>query len=471
MQKVCVRVCIFSVVVGLWMGVTECNAGESHSAIQTAAQLRAELRDCAGSNARISAVIRSVIDEDLSGWDLVLDVLYPQSIGEDEISESRISEVLGRLGSHDYAICREAVSELYNLGPQAKVVLDKMRTPLDPVERIWLKGVIACWEDEKIPNLSQCLWSLEQIIKEEKNKNAMDLLAARALQAIQNNDTGLTDPRRVGYRYPQSATKVIIGMLARAGDDKYSEMFLPVLDHPDIGTAAQVVQAFGRGRDNRYFPPILLEALRHHRPEIVDVAIRSTPNCWDRRRSSEVGRLLREIFNGSNEELKFHACFPLMHSGYAKKEAIEYLLEQTQSSDIKRMQRAISWLGDSCNSRKKPWPGLMENLVPYLESEDQGTRRRAADALGTYAGREIVRVLIPMLADEEEIIVNETRVNLLGQVDKEMLRSELKMALETCTNEILRERIVGLLDSMNEKSDHVETRWEAKDKPIIISLR
>lgn len=452
MQKVCVRVCIFSVVVGLWMGVTECNAGESHSAIQTAAQLRAELRDCAGSNARISAVIRSVIDEDLSGWDLVLDVLYPQSIGEDEISESRISEILGRLGSHDYAICREAVSELYNLGPQAKVVLDKMRTPLDPVERIWLKGVIACWEDEKIPNLSQCLWSLEQIIKEEKNKNAMDLLAARALQAIWNNDTGLTDPRRVGYRYPQSATKVIIGMLARAGDDKYSEMFLPVLDHPDIGTAVQVVRAFGGGSDNRYFPPILLEALKHERPEIVDAAISWTPNCWNQR-SAEVGRLLKEIFHGSNEELKFHACFPLMHSGYAKKEAIAYLLEQTQSKDIKRVQRSISWLGDSCNSRKKPWPGLMENLVPYLGSEDKRTRRLAADALGTYAGREIVRALIPMLADEEEIIVNETRRNLLGQVDKEMLRSELDTAMETCTDEMLREKIAELLDKVNEKSN------------------
>jgi hypothetical protein len=243
-----------------------------------------------------------------------------------------------------------------------------------------------------------------------------------------------------------------LAALAKSGSDRHTDPLIPVLGHDDVSIAVWVTRTVGSRSGNRYFPRLLLEALKSRRDPVVDAALSWTPNCWDRSRSAQVKRLVTAIFEGDNEKLKFHACFPMMHS-YGDKRAINYLLDQTHSPDKARARRAISWIGDACNTHKKAFPRLLEQLGPLLKSKDKDLRRRAADALGTYEGQQIVDALIPLLGDPEEIIRNEASSNLLEQRDKSMLKARLADAARNARSRTVRAKAKELLSRLAEKTD------------------
>ncbi|MDK1032654.1 MAG: HEAT repeat domain-containing protein, partial [Planctomycetia bacterium] len=118
--------------------------------------------------------------------------------------------------------------------------------------------------------------------------------------------------------------------------------------------------------------------------------------------------------------------------------------------DPYRVRRSIGRIGDSCNSGKPAYPELLETLVPLLKSEDSGTGRAAADALRTYAGEEVVKNLIPLLGDQQNIIVTEASRNLLRQRDKAMLRRLLGEAAKINQSAVVRMQAAQLLKKLPE---------------------
>ena len=255
-----------------------------------------------------------------------------------------------------------------------------------------------------------------------------------------------TEPKPKGQRKLLSHC---LSAIAKSGNDQITDQLTPLLKHEDEEIAVWVTRTVGSHSGNRYFPRMLLEALKSDRERVVDTALSWTPNCWDRNKSSEVKRLVTAVFGGDNQRLKFHACFPMMHS-YGDRRAIDYLLSQTKSPDKARAGRAISWIGDSCNSGKKVFPKLLEHLVPLLTSKDKALRRRAADALGTYQGPEVVDALLPLLGDQEDIIQRETSRNLLDQRDKTMLKVRLTDAATNAKSKAGRENAKELLSKLTE---------------------
>jgi HEAT repeat protein len=411
--------------------------GEEIQPPQTRAGLKAELERCRGDKRKIEAVLDATIKEGPAGLELILDVLYPDSIPMPEIEQEEIQTIIHNLQSDDYETCKSAMLALYEIGPRIEPLLRQMVKKADhPIVRIWINGIIACWNEERIDDASQYLRVLKVKIEGLKDPESLNILASAVLVALGKSSAD--------YKNDQLA-KYIIRALAKAGNDDCSEILMPLLDHPEPGIAVLVVREMGG--DNRYFPPLLLKALESNRPEVVDAAISWTPNCWDKKRNAEVHRLLRKIFEGENEALRFQACFPLMH-GYGDKEAVFYLLTQTQSEDRKRALRAIGWIGDACNFGKPAYPELLENLAPHFYSEDDQLRRAAYDALGTYSGEDVVRNLIAALGDNSEIIVEEARRSLFDQHDKAMVSRLLQDALESIDNNAVRDRILQVLNNI-----------------------
>ncbi|HUU30840.1 MAG TPA: HEAT repeat domain-containing protein [Phycisphaerae bacterium] len=388
---------------------------------------------------RTDVLIDRVLAQGPPGLEVLLDVFWPES---SPASDRRAVAALVRdLDSDDYATCRRAAQRLYDLGSGNHLRLQQAAQGAGPAVVMWLTYVRDAWRYSPMPEPESYQRHLSERMAGIEDPRLLNVLLGRA-QAI------LKRAPLDGIQ--EHAAEALLVPLAKSGDDRFSAVLAPYLREPDARVAVLVTRAMASGRGNTYCPPLLLEALRSDRPEVVHEALRWTPNVWDDRRRGEVHRLLRRIFEGQDEPLKFEACFPLMH-GYQDKDARAFLIRQTHSPNRERARTAIVWLGDAVNTGRRPEPELIEGLVPYLESEDAAFRREAADTLGTYAGEEIVRLLVPLLADKEQVIVDETSRHLLDQRDKAMLRRVLAEARDAAAPGPLRDRIAQVLGKVPEK--------------------
>jgi len=384
----------------------------------------------------------------LPGFRALLDRLLPETADRKRpaMSQAEVARLIRDLGSDDYRTRDAATRKLIEAGPAHRgLVVEAMRSK-DPEVILRARSILAEWDSGS--------WSAEQLAVAEYGTGFLI-----CLDGLTNEACWVELARRLRMAFergsPRGRKRMILAhcleQIARSGNDKYCRPLIPLLKHPQASLAVWVTRVFGSHSGNRYFPALLLEALKSDRELVADTAISWAPNCWDARRTREVRRLLTRIFDGDNERLKFHACFPLMHD-HRDKRAVAYLLSQAGSGDRDRALRAVGWLGDSCNSGRPAWPALLEELAPLLRSEDAALRRAAAGALGTYAGEEVVKNLIPLLGDEQAIIASEVSRALLDQRDKPMLRRQLADAQTHSQSEAVRRRAAELLAKLTPKT-------------------
>ena len=383
-----------------------------------------------------AALVDRLLARGPEGLERVLDVYFPES---SPVSDRAAIEALVRdLNSDDYGTCRRAAQRLYELGPAIGPRIQEHRLDWGPAVRLWIHSVQEAWDYTPIRGLDDDQPRLADRLDQVKTPELLAVLARRAVAVLEKPPLDPIQERTVF---------LLLAPLAKSGDDRYSDLLMPYLRHPDVKVAVLVTKAMGCGRDNRYWPPLMSGALQSDRPEVVSQAVTWSPNCWDDRRRDEVRRLLRRVFEGTNEGLKFEACFPLMH-GYQDTDARAYLIAQTRSPNRERAQTAMGWLGDIRNAHRLPEPGLVESIAPYLKSADDELRRRAAETLSIYGGEPAMRAVIPLLVDKEKIIVDATTRNLLDQRDKTTLRRVLKESLAAAPPGPLREKIAGLLTQL-----------------------
>jgi HEAT repeat protein len=386
--------------------------------------LEVALKQRAKEPKELSGFVESLLDADKGNLDILLDVVLPDGAALVRPPSNTVSELSERLSSEDYAVVREAIVKLHALGPGAT---DQVKTQMvgatDPVVSIFLAGVVSCWEMSSL---------------DESESYQVQRVLSQYIEGITNTATVLALQKRVLHvteqegrdRRPSLLLTSVFRASVRTKDDNVVNQLSPLLEDDNVSLATTVVRTIGSGRDNRYFPELLLVALQSDRPQVVNEAISWAPNCWDGSKTKDVRRALESIFDGENELLKFRACFPLMH-GYHDGEAVTYLLSQVKSENKSRSRRAISWIGDACNSGRKACPELLEALVPLLSSEDVSMRRAAANALGTYSGEQVVKHIIPLLGDVDKTIVSEVSYELLNQRDKNSLRRLLSEAADS----------------------------------------
>ena len=393
----------------------------------------------------LTKILNSFLNEDPNNIELLLDIVLPESITVQQISSSTIFDLIKQLSSDNYSEVKNAILELYLIGPAAEPqIKKKYDASANPLEAIFLQGIISRWELTKL-NDHEC--SQIQNIVSEYIKNITDIPMILSLQkrALSFLDVAKPDHNQ------QMIIKWISCACAKTGDDSIVNKLLPLLDHPDISFAVNVVDGVGNGFSRNYFPEFLLTALNSDREQIVSEAIPDAIGCYDMAKIKTVKSRLDEILNGDNETLKLKACFPLMYR-WGDQSAMTYLFSQAHSDDKQRAIRAISWIGDAQNSGKPEYPELLESLVPLLKSENNEIRRAASDALGTYSGENVIRNLIAMLTDKEEIIFREARNNLFDQRDKNMVQRLLKETLEKTKDESLISKIRELQNAINTNS-------------------
>lgn len=379
----------------------------------------------------------------LDGLSALLDRLLPDTARAKNsgLSEQSVAQLIEQLGDDNYRLRESATEKLLELGAVVRAPLIRA-TRHDDAEIAWrARRILRRLQAEKNEDKGGYVAAFTVYVEEIKDGERIRELAERTRIAL---DRGMPGGGRLGLLERCMMT------VARSGKDEYSNLLKPLLKHEDPIVAVLVTRMIGSASDNRYFPALLLDALQHDRDEIVLAAISQTPNCWDKRRAPEVKRLLISIFEGDNEPLKFQACFPLMH-GYYYRQAVDYLLEQTRSKNQQRRQRALSWIGDSCNLGKPADAKLLEALVPLLKSPDHSTRRMAVGALAIYSGEDVVQNLVPLLDDPKAVIATEVSYRLLHQRDKNMLRRLLTTAAKDDPNQRIRTKAAAILEQLDQQ--------------------
>ncbi len=190
-------------------------------------------------------------------------------------------------------------------------------------------------------------------------KHAMRILTSDSL-----------DVRLIGKK-----ARPLLVALGSAGDEKYSELLMPYLEHPDQAVAGWVSPYFAAGAPDGYYSSLVLKALESDRPIVVAGAINGirikTP-------LPEVDARIHEFFEGDNEMLKIEACYRLIRF-YDDEAATMHVLREVESDDehIARLARSM-WLSSLCNLpvKEKTVPeAVLEKARVMLSSTKEAHQR------------------------------------------------------------------------------------------------
>jgi hypothetical protein len=369
--------------------------------------------------------VKEMLSRGREGLVELLDVFCPLGLPAD--ARKRIASAVEDLATGDPKLVKAAYLSLSELGSDS---WDSIARVTDARARPWLDALTQDWRDHVM---------LPEHVAEEVGRalgatEHPDVLARRAVDVLSSPSFDPESRSFVRHLIPPLASR-----------DAEVETLAKLLDHPDPRVPVQMLRWTGP-QTNTHFPEIVLIALGSKRPEIVDAAQRSGPApIWDEKKRRRIHKAMKNVFETGTEAQKFYSCFTLMQT-FRDRDAVAYLLEQTRSKDRERIQTALGWLGDSCNWGRRATPAILEAFRPHLQSKDSNLRLMAGYGLGTYSGDEVVRALIPLLVDPEEIIRIEVSNKLLGARDQKPVLQVLEEALKGEKDEGLRKALSELIE-------------------------
>ena len=361
----------------------------------------------------------------VDGLNAVLDELLPDTVQPStSVNEEQIAILILQLGHDTFAQRNAAQEKLQSLAPTAarKKVNRAAKQNANPEIRDRAKAIVQRWEDQTQKPLKPYVAAFERYVLDIKDEKRLKTLAGRTLRAL---EAGMpkTDRMRI--------LSTCLQACVMSKQDSIVDELRPVLDANNKDVAKWVTHQIGMLRVPRYMPNFLIEALSSEHPQVVDTAMRWVPSCWDQPKQKPLREALVRIFEGDNVDLKFQACFPLMHD-FRDPIAMEYLLEIASAEGPKR-RTAVGWIGDARNTGTAASQELLEVLLPLLKSKDDRLRRTASNALGTYSGKSVSKHLVEMLGDGKGIVVREA-----GYLIKSRIKSDrahmLKLLAEAAEN-------------------------------------
>jgi hypothetical protein len=193
---------------------------------------------------------------------------------------------------------------------------------------------------------------------------------------------------------------------------------------------------------------LLVDALASDRAAVVETALRFIVGCQDEKRREHLRSALRTVFNRGDEPLKFQACLPLTRD-FHDTDAWLYVLEQTVSQDANRVRTTLNWIGDTKNCGQSPDARLWKRIGELLTSNVADARRAAVQVLGTFAGDDVVRRMIDLLADSEGTVVRQAEASLTSQPDRTLVRRLLEGAAANHRDGVVRERAAQMLKKLS----------------------
>ena len=354
---------------------------------------------------------------DLPGLVAVLDELLPDTAAPSQLraSPGDVQRIIARLGDDSARIREAATKELFALGPAAAPWVQAAAKDADAEIGWRAMRVLRAWESRKWEDKTPYVGGFAVYAAGIHDDARLRELVRRTSAAL---ETGVPE----GGRY--AILEICVRAIGNSTKDEYVDLMRPLLKHNDVQVAVLVTQWVGESTASypgaKFCPALLLDALQSDREEVALSAVHWAGNCGETPRKAEVERLLVALFDGKNENLKFQACAPLIRN-YHHCAALDYLLQQAKGADLNRRYAALSWLS-SPSQNAAPDKKLLDALAELLKSSDGHTRYMAVLALSSYSGEEVVKLLLPMLADTYNVIPNELGNRLQQQPDKAMLR-------------------------------------------------
>jgi hypothetical protein len=257
------------------------------------------------------------------------------------------------------------------------------------------------------------------------------------------------------YGDRRKVIRAAIQAVLQSNNDQVISRLAPLVKYADDDIPRLLVDELTSRRmeDFAFMPDLYFEALtcRHHK--VVDEALSWATENHNAAKAPGLRAALRQVFMGTDKELKFQACFPLMYE-FHDREAIAYLVEQARNPDPDRARCAVVWLGDVCNNRWPPEPGVVEAIKGHVDAADPVMQGAAIRSMGTYPGHDTVDVLVNVVLGADPAKIEQVHFDLRhrmlpGHPDFEMLQRRLTEVRDTANDADVKQRCQALLDEMD----------------------
>jgi len=364
----------------------------------------------------------------LEGLRMLLDWLFPETAKPSTLEppSKLVLELVSQLGDDSFRLRDEAAEKLYQLGSAAHAALLNATQSSDAEVRWRAIRILRRWQIEREQDMGRYGPALAVYLSGIKDKQRLDELVTRVRLVLERSNGP-----PVGGRATVIAQ--CLNALMVPENEAFAAELKPLLEHRSPQVAMYLINMVaGYGSRNQNCPPLLLDALDCTRTEVVSAAIGAAGHLPLGDRGEEVRRRLRRLFQGQEETLKFQSSCVLW-SRFDDREALDYILAQVKKSsneDIGRRYGAISLLRDPRNRDKQLDAETVEKFLELMDPKDQNLRLMVAETLSWYGGEEVIRALIPMMADTYQPIAQMARRKLLEHSDKQMVRRLLAAALE-----------------------------------------
>jgi hypothetical protein len=375
----------------------------------------------------------------MDGLAAVLDYLLPDTAPANRPlpaapPEAELQALLERLDHDDFHVRERATEELIARARGAKALIEQAAVSDSLEVRLRAERVLASWESRPASRLSAYLSGFWAYIEGLSDPPRLALLAERAVKACA---AGMPEGDRLHL------VRLCIAGVAHGRHESSCALLRPLVRNADVRVATLVTETVGAYKtDAHLLPALLVDALEDRRPPVVEAALRFVLGCNDVVRRPRVQAALRRIFDSGPEPLKFQACFPLVRD-FQDAAAWAYVIEQAGSSDTGRVRTALNWIGDTKRVAGAPPVALLTRFDQLLAG-DAGQRRAVVLALGKFGGTEVVKRLVPLVADADETVVREAEGCLASQPDRALVQRLLREAASG-TNSVLQSRAQQLL--------------------------
>jgi len=390
------------------------------------ARLAPILKDMTQQGAQFSA--DELHQMGLEGLRMLLDWLFPETAKPQTMQppSKLVLELISQLGDDSFRLRDEAAEKLYQLGSAAHAALLNA-TQSDDAEVRWrATRILRRWQIEREQDMGRYGPALAVYLSAIKDKQRLDELVARVRMVLEHCN---------GPPIGGKATVIAqcLNALMAPENEAFAAQLKPLLEHRSPQVAVYLINMVASyGSRHQHCPPLLLDALDSARPEVLSAAIGAAGHLPLGNRSEEVRQRLRRLFQGQEETIKFQAS-RVLWARFDDREALDHILAQVNRSgneDVGRRYEAISLLRDTRNRDKKLDAETVKKFLDLMDPKDQNLRLMVAETLSWYGGEEVIRALIPMMADTYQPIAQMARRKLLEHSDKQMVRRLLAAALE-----------------------------------------
>ncbi|MBK9718030.1 MAG: hypothetical protein IPQ02_10420 [Saprospiraceae bacterium] len=248
--------------------------------------------------------------------------------------------------------------------------------------------------------------------------------------------------------YFQNLLGRMVTATLKAKDDELIAPYGQFIDEQNMTLTKKMLYNIGAERDHKFYPDLLLEALKSSNKEIVKTALDWTPNIWDENKKESVHRAVTDLFNASDEELKFEASTVLWYD-FEDQKAFDYILLQAKTGDLSRRISATYNIKNPNNWSNQITDDVYDVLNYNLKDSNKELKSAAIQALLKYKGDKVITAIIPFLTHYYQYVRNEVKKMLTSYENRALVIEQLKSQISNTEDEILKSEMQALLFNLS----------------------